>query len=366
MAKSRLKTPYDVSNFNLFPQSKRSSPPPVPPSEENEPPKEETRKPSLQADDIVLLPVELLVIHANIRKRIDEDAIKELAESIKKNTLLHPIRVFAKNGKYFIILGQRRFLACKLCGYEKIPAIVTDEPDAMQLVYMQAIENEQSENLHPEDVRKYINRLHYEFKQSEAEIAAKMGKSKTWVFSKLHFLQFTEKHGRIFEEKGIGLTERDALRLANVDPELIEKAVDMMIENPGKKTEILEKMQKISAKNKGTSKAPRKKKEALPISFGMEENFPPLDPDSSGNGENADSYVSEPLLGNAADTVSEDGVSKTVCKTIEMTFSIKVYENNKTYQFFPKNSGELTEMKLYELLKETVISYFKNKEYFIL
>ena len=61
------------------------------------------------------------------RKVFDQEALEELAESIKKYGLIQPIVVAKKDGYYSIIAGERRWRACKIAGIEEIPAIIRED-----------------------------------------------------------------------------------------------------------------------------------------------------------------------------------------------------------------------------------------------
>ena len=78
-------------------------------------------------DDDVLKNLKITEVEPNReqpRKNFNQEALEELAESIKEYGLIQPIVVTEKDGYYCIIAGERRWRACKLAGLEEIPAIV--------------------------------------------------------------------------------------------------------------------------------------------------------------------------------------------------------------------------------------------------
>lgn len=95
----------------------------------------------------------------NPRKSFDEDALQALAKSIKKQGVMQPIPVRAKNaeGKYVIINGARRFRASKIAGKATIPGFVVPESELVNYDdYGQVIDNTQHENLSAEEISEFI------------------------------------------------------------------------------------------------------------------------------------------------------------------------------------------------------------------
>ena len=80
------------------------------------------------------------------RKVFDQEALEELAESIKKYGLIQPIVVAKKDGYYSIIAGERRWRACKIAGIEEIPAIIREDDEKINS-QISLIENLQREDL---------------------------------------------------------------------------------------------------------------------------------------------------------------------------------------------------------------------------
>lgn len=126
-----------------------------------------------------------------MRTVIDDDAIKELAASIKNEGLINPITVRPNKDTYEVVAGHRRFLACRLVGLAAIPCVVRDLDNA------QALEVMAHENLHRLDVDpvdeaifigRLINDLHYEIK----DVAEKLGRSIQWVEDRLGILDYSD------------------------------------------------------------------------------------------------------------------------------------------------------------------------------
>ena len=87
----------------------------------------------------------IVVSEQNVRKDLsagtEEANLADLANSIKEKGLLSPITVVQRGDHYELIVGQRRFLACKKLGYEKIAAIIRDESDDTDYLTISLIEN---------------------------------------------------------------------------------------------------------------------------------------------------------------------------------------------------------------------------------
>jgi ParB family chromosome partitioning protein len=152
------------------------------------------------------------------RKTFDEDALRELAASIREFGLLQPI-VVSKTEKdtetgtevgYELIAGERRLMAAKLLGMETIPAIVRNMRLERERLELAIIENLQRENLNPLEMARAYARLQDEFRLTQREVAARLGKSRETVANTLRLLdlpsdiqeaiekgQLTESHGRL-------------------------------------------------------------------------------------------------------------------------------------------------------------------------
>jgi ParB family transcriptional regulator, chromosome partitioning protein len=114
------------------------------------------------------------------RELFKEEEISELAKSIQECGLIHPISVRKTNDKYEIIEGERRFRACKLLGFEKIPVIERElEDNKMLLVAL--IENLQRENLNPIEESNSYMKLMKEYDLTQQEVSDKVGKSRSYV-----------------------------------------------------------------------------------------------------------------------------------------------------------------------------------------
>ena len=126
------------------------------------------------------------------RKQFDEDALVELADSIKQFGIIQPLIVQEKNGFYEIIAGERRWRAAKLAGLKEVPVIVKDYSD-LEVVEISLIENIQRENLNPIEEALAYKRLLNEFNLKQDEVAERVSKSRTAVTNSMRLLKLDER-----------------------------------------------------------------------------------------------------------------------------------------------------------------------------
>jgi ParB family chromosome partitioning protein len=125
------------------------------------------------------------------RKNFDEDALQELADSIKQFGLIQPILVQKKQDYYEIIAGERRWRAAKIAGLKEIPVIIKNYT-SQEVVEISLIENIQREDLNPIEEAQAYKRLLEEFKLKQDEVAERVSKSRTAVTNSMRLLKLTE------------------------------------------------------------------------------------------------------------------------------------------------------------------------------
>ena len=127
------------------------------------------------------------------RKRFDEDALNQLADSITENGLLQPIAVRPKKvgTGYIIIAGERRWRAARLAGLDEVPVIIKDVTDE-QAAALALIENLQREDLDPIEVAEGCRQLIDKYGLTQESAAKKLGKSRSAVTNSLRLLALPE------------------------------------------------------------------------------------------------------------------------------------------------------------------------------
>lgn len=163
------------------------------------------------------------------RLKIDELKLKELAASIKEHGVIQPLIVSKNNGDWEIIAGERRFLAAKIAGLEKVPVIVR-EASEQQKLELAVIENIQRHDLNPIEEAKALKKLTDEFDMGQEEIALKMGKSRSAVANKLRLLNLPIEIQRGLIDGQITEGHAKAI-LAIEDPEKQRALYDLILKN---------------------------------------------------------------------------------------------------------------------------------------
>ena len=123
------------------------------------------------------------------REYFDQEALAELAESIKVHGIIQPITVrrLARN-QYQLISGERRFQASKLAGLTSLPAYVRSADD-QQMLEMALIENIQRENLNPIEISLSYQRLISECNLKQDELGKRVGKNRSTITNYLRLLK---------------------------------------------------------------------------------------------------------------------------------------------------------------------------------
>jgi ParB family chromosome partitioning protein len=125
------------------------------------------------------------------RHSVDDPRLDELARSIKTNGVIQPIVVRKVDGGYRIIAGERRWRAAQRAGLMRVPVVVKDVAagNDAQLLEMALIENIQREDLNPIDEAAAYEKLSTDFKMTQEEIAAAVGKDRSSVANHLRLLK---------------------------------------------------------------------------------------------------------------------------------------------------------------------------------
>ena len=161
------------------------------------------------------LPLDMLQ-RGQYQPRLDmrEDALAELAESIRAQGVVQPIVVRAVGagsvGRYEIIAGERRWRAAQMAGLDTIPAVVRDIPD-IAAVAVALIENIQREDLNPLEEARALKRLIDEFQVTHGEAAEAVGRSRVAVSNLLRLLELPQEIKDMVERRDLGMGHARAL-----------------------------------------------------------------------------------------------------------------------------------------------------------
>ncbi len=188
----------------------------------------------LALTDIDKNPFQTRYVHKN-------DALEELADSIKANGVVQPIvvRPAEEDGRYILVLGERRLHASKLAGRETIPAIVRRVSE-QQAAEMTIIENLQRQDLSALEQAESFRVLSEEFKLTQSQIGERIGLSRESVANYMRLLRLPESTMKYLAEGDISFgTAKELLKLE--DKDLIAKAATQIVEK-GMTFDQVEKM----------------------------------------------------------------------------------------------------------------------------
>ena len=126
------------------------------------------------------------------RKNFDEEALNQLAESIKSNGVLQPIIVVKQdNGFYSIVAGERRWRASKIAGLKEIPVIIL-EADDKTIAEIALIENLQREDLNPIEEASAYRSLMNDHSMTQEELSKRVGKSRSAIANSMRLLDLPD------------------------------------------------------------------------------------------------------------------------------------------------------------------------------
>ncbi len=216
----------------------------------------------INSDDSSITEVMLSEIEPNRdqpRKDFDEQALAELADSIKKHGLLQPILVRTKlAGGYEIIAGERRWRACRMAELRTVPVVIR-EMDEREVMEVALIENLQREDLNAVEEAMGYRSLMVSYGLTQEQVAEAMGKSRSAVANTLRLLELSPSETELLREGKISAGHARALLSAEKGSAL--RADMLKAATQGASVRELEQMLK-SAKT-----APKKKTQEKPDTF---------------------------------------------------------------------------------------------------
>ena len=179
------------------------------------------------------------------RKNFDEEALKELADSIKQFGVIQPLIVQKRTDYYQIIAGERRFRAAMKAGLKKVPVIIKDY-NPQETLEISLIENIQRENLDPIEEAEAYQRLIKEYHLKQDEVAARVGKSRPAVANALRLLKLDDELKTMVAEES--LSTGHAKVLLGVENQTLRVALAKKCVEDGWSVRQLEKAVELSKK----------------------------------------------------------------------------------------------------------------------
>ncbi len=180
--------------------------------------------------DKLLLPLsQIEPCSSQPRKSFDDDALSDLADSIREHGIIQPLTVRKlSSGYYQIIAGERRWRAARMAGLSEVPALVIEADDrkAMELAL---IENLQREDLNPLEEAEGYRSLIESFSLTQEEAAERVGKSRSAVANALRLLSLTDEVRKMLVDGA--LSAGHARALLPLTPQLQKKAAAAVVED---------------------------------------------------------------------------------------------------------------------------------------
>ena len=209
-----------------------------------------TAKEDKKASNLTEVPItEIVRDEDQPRKEFAPEALEALANSIKEHGVLQPLVAVKEGDKYKIVAGERCFRASKMAGLEKVPVIIRTL-EAQERLEISIIENAQREDLNAIEMATAYAKLKSQFNLSEAEIAERVGKSKSAVVNTMRLLNLADDVKKAMVEHK--LSEGVMRPLIGADEELVEKILPKIIEEGWTarrvEKEMAEKKQKSSVR----------------------------------------------------------------------------------------------------------------------
>lgn len=192
------------------------------------------------------------------RTRFDDEALRELAASIKQVGVIQPIVVRPlAAGRYEIIAGERRFRAAQLAGLKTVP-IVTRSAGNQQSLELALIENVQREDIGPVEAAKAYKLLMDEFDLKQEEVATKVGKSRSTVANTVRLLQLPARVVDALD--GGSITEGQARPLLSLKDQAVQLGLFEKIVAKSLSAREVERIVSLVSK---APTAPKKKKKGV-------------------------------------------------------------------------------------------------------
>ena len=180
--------------------------------------------------DVLRIPADLIEPNPfQPRMSFDQEALQELAESIRTFGLIQPITVRKRDAKYQIISGERRYRASILAGMDMIPAYIRDAND-QGMLEMAIVENIQREDLDPIEEAMSYQRLMEECRLTQEQMADRVGKKRASVANQLRLLKLPAK---VQHDLKVGLVSvgHAKVLLGVNDPKVQEMLCDLIVRN---------------------------------------------------------------------------------------------------------------------------------------
>lgn len=183
------------------------------------------------------------------RTEFDDQALKELAVSVKRHGILQPLIVRVESNGYSLVAGERRWRAAQLAGLTHVPAIVRSLQELEELE-LALVENIQREDLSPLDQALSIHRLMNQFNLKQDEVAKRLGKASSTVGNIARLLNLPTNVQEALRDGRITEGHARAILALSADPQKQTELLELIIKN---KWSVRQAEQFVVATRKGAA-----------------------------------------------------------------------------------------------------------------
>jgi ParB family chromosome partitioning protein len=177
-----------------------------------------------------LIDIDVDNIHPNPyqpRKNFQKNALMQLAESMKEVGVIQPVLVYKKEGKYFLVVGERRWRAAQLLKWEKIPALVKEFSDN-DIMAEALIENIQREELNAIEVAEGIDALISKSGKGQQETADRLGMNRATLANFLRLLKLPSHIKELIAQNELDQGHARALLVLKTDQDMLVAAAQII------------------------------------------------------------------------------------------------------------------------------------------
>ena len=206
-----------------------------------------------------LIDIDVDNIHPNPfqpRKSFQKNALQQLADSMKEEGIIQPVVVYKKDGKYFLVVGERRWRAAQLLKWEKIPAMVREFSDN-NIMAKALIENIQREALNAIEIAEGIEALIAQSGEGQLEIAERLGMNRATLANFLRLLKLPASIKEAIVQEKLDQGHARALLALKSDQDMLSAAAQITRKNLSvRQAEMLVKNFYVAHKKERTGSDP--------------------------------------------------------------------------------------------------------------
>ncbi len=192
------------------------------------------------------------------RQQFDEEALQQLARSLKENGLMQPLVVKQNGNGYIIIAGERRYRASKLAGFTEVPVMLMNDVSDTRMLELALIENIRRENLNPIETAEAYKHLLEQCQLTQNELADRVGKSRTAVANTMRLMGLPVQVKQMLRESKLTEGHARAILSLSTETEMLTVA-DQIVNN----SLSVRQVESVTKKQKKRRLIPKRKIPAL-------------------------------------------------------------------------------------------------------